>query len=180
MREKKIFFVVLVSFLVGSCSPSGNKPNVEIIQDMMDQVSVKAQKKEDFLPHGISALVPPEHTQPVGKKPYPYATDLNKALAELKNPLQGNLSEEILLVGQKFYNTHCLVCHGEKALGDGPLKPKYPLPIPSLVSDKVKSWPDAHIFHVITVGQGIMGAYGSQVPEKVRWHLVNYIRHLQK
>lgn len=177
---KNVMALVLIAGLGFGCGPSGNKPNVEIIQDMMEQPAVKAQKQDDFFANGISSLVPPEHTQPVGKKPYPFGADIAKALTQLKNPIAGDLSETVLLTGQKYYNTQCMVCHGAKGLGDGALKAKYPLPIPSLVSDKIKSWPDAHIFHVITVGQGVMGAYGSHVPENVRWQLVNYIRHLQK
>jgi mono/diheme cytochrome c family protein len=170
----------LGTVFLASCGPSGNKPNVELIQDMMDQIAVKAQEQDDFFANGISSLVPPEHTQPVGKKPYPYANDMTKALANLKNPLAGDMSSEVLLVGQKFYNTHCMICHGQKGMGDGPLKEKYPLPIPSLMSEKVRGWTDAHIYHVISAGQGVMGSYKSHVPERYRWQLVNYIRYLQK
>lgn len=176
----KLSFLLLAGAIFTGCGPSGNKPNVELIQDMMEQPAVKAQKKDDFFPGGISSLVPPEHTQPVGAKPYPYATDLPKALANLRNPVAGDLGPEVLLVGQKYYNTQCMVCHGAKGLGDGPVKERYPLPIPSLVTEKVKAWPDAHIYHVIAAGQGVMGPYASHVPENVRWQLVNYIRHLQK
>jgi mono/diheme cytochrome c family protein len=176
----KILIISVFSSLVLGCGPSGNKPNVELIQDMMEQPAVKAQEYDDFFVNGVSSLVPPEHTQPVGKKPYPYANDINKALANLKNPIAGDLSKPVLLIGQKFYNTNCLVCHGEKGLGDGPLKAKYPLPIPSLLSEKVRGWSDANIYHVISAGQGVMGSYASHIPEQYRWQLVNYIRYMQK
>lgn len=174
------FLTALMSLTIVGCGASGNKPNVELIQDMMEQPAVKAQKKDDFFKDGISSLVPPEHTQAVGNRPYPYGTDLARAIAENKNPISGDLSETVLLAGQKMYNTHCMICHGTKGLGDGDLKVKYPMNIPSLVSDRVKSMPDAHVFHIITMGQGVMGAYASHVPLKHRWQLVNYIRHLQK
>ncbi len=170
----------LLAFSIFSCGPSGNKPNVEIIQDMMEQPAIKAQKQDDFIENGISSRVPPENTQPVGKKPYAYAMDISKAMAELKNPLEGQMSSEVLFVGQKYFNTNCMVCHGQKALGDGPIKPSYPIPIPSLMSDKIRGWSDAQIFHVISAGQGLMGSYASHVPEKYRWQLVNYVRHLQQ
>jgi hypothetical protein len=176
----KISIISVFSVLVLGCGPSGNKPNVELIQDMMEQPAVKAQKYDDFFSNGISSLVPPDHTQPVGKKPYPYANDINKALANLKNPMAGDMSKPVLLIGQKFYNTNCMVCHGEKGLGDGPLKAKYPLPIPSLMSEKVRGWSDANIYHVISAGQGVMGSYASHIPEQYRWQLVNYIRYMQK
>ncbi|MCX7674739.1 MAG: cytochrome c [Bdellovibrionaceae bacterium] len=181
---KAIFyrFFVLVSFVTLSwgCGPKGNQPNVELIQDMMDQPAVKAQKYDDFFPDHISSRQPPEHTKPVGKNPYPYASNIQLALEKLKNPFEGDLSSEVLLIGQKYYNTNCMVCHGEKAKGDGPIKEKYPLPIPSLLSDKIRSWKDAQIYHVISAGQGVMGAYASHIPENYRWQVVNYIRYLQQ
>lgn len=175
-----IGMMATLSWAFVGCGASGNKPNVEIIQDMMDQPTVKAQKQDDFFKDGISSLVPPEHTQAVGNRTYPYGVDLARAIAENKNPISSDMSDATLLVGQKMYNTHCMVCHGVKGLGDGGVKPKYPVAIPSLVSDRVKAMPDAHVFHIITMGQGLMGAYASHVPAKYRWQLVNYIRHLQK
>jgi len=47
------------------------------------------------------------------------------------------------------------------------------------VSDKVRSYSDAHIYHVITMGQGTMGPYASHIPPQYRWQVVNYVRHLQ-
>jgi mono/diheme cytochrome c family protein len=181
MMNKKIAvaMVLLVAGLV-SCGPKGNQPNVEIIQDMMEQQAVKAQKEDNFFKDGISAQTPPEHTQPVGFTPYKYGMDVATAVKENKNPLAGDMSPELLMVGQKYYNTNCMVCHGQGGKGDGPVSKKYPLPIPSVISEKVRAWNDANIYHVITMGQGTMGPYASHVPQAVRWQVVNYIRHLQK
>jgi mono/diheme cytochrome c family protein len=172
--------LLMMALVVVSCGPRGNEPNVELIQDMMDQPAVKGQKYDDWFKDGISNLTPPEHTQPVGFVPYKYATDINAAIKENKNPLAGEMDAETLMVGQKFYNTNCLICHGQTGKGDGPIKAKYPLPIPSLMSDKIRGWNDANIYHVITMGQGTMGPYASHIPQAYRWQVVNYIRHLQK
>lgn len=178
---KKLFGIGLVATLgLSACGPSGNKANVELMQDMMVQEAIKAQRYDEWFPEGMSALTPPENTQPVGFKPYKYGSDFMKAAAENKNPMAGDMGSEILLTGQKYYNTHCLVCHGQSGKGDGPVAAKYPMPVPPLVSDKVVGWPDGHIYHVITMGQGLMGAYASHIPQKYRWQVVNYIRHLQK
>ncbi|MCS6837540.1 MAG: cytochrome c [Bdellovibrionaceae bacterium] len=185
MQFKRIFIIVVLlagPFLVG-CGASGNKPNVELIQDMMDQPAVKAQKGDGFFGENRpSSLLPPEHTRPrgVGKKAYQYKNQLDQALANLKNPFAGDGSVEVLLVGQKYYQTQCAVCHGDKGRGDGPLKSKYPMPIPSLLSDRVKGMKDSHIFHIISSGQGVMGSYASHIPEQQRWQVVNYIRKLQQ
>lgn len=169
--------IILIS--LSSCGPKGNEPNVELIQDMMEQPAIKAQRYDPWFKNGISSLVPPEHTAPIGFAPYKYGVDVAAAVRENKNPLTGKMDAATLLTGQKYYNTNCMVCHGQQAKGDGPVSKKYPLPIPSLVSEKVRGWADANIYHVITMGQGTMGPYASHIPEKYRWQVVNYIRYLQ-
>lgn len=172
--------VVILGLFLWGCGPSGNKPNVELIQDMMDQPAVKPLEYDAFFPNGQSALEPPEHTRPKNVRFYAYSQDMNRGLEKEKNPFEGQFQTELLLKGQKSFNIHCAVCHGVKGLGDGPLKAAYPLPIPSLVSEKVRSWPDARIFHVMSAGQGVMGGYGGEIPYMDRWAVVQYIRHLQK
>lgn len=175
---KKLLFIGL-SLALAACTKDHSRPNVELIQDMMEQDAVKAQRFDDFSPNGISARVPPEHTVPVGQKVYRYAKDLEGAIKENKNPLAGSRDPEVLMTGQNFYNTNCMICHGVSGNGDGPIKKSYPLPIPSLLTDKIRGWPDAHVYHVITSGQGTMGPYGSHIPAQYRWQVVQYIRHLQ-
>lgn len=171
---------LLMLGLIGACGPKGDEPNVELIQDMMDQPALKAQEQESFFADGIGMRVPPSNTVPVGHERYRFEKDPEAAGRELKNPLANNFSDEVLLTGQNYFNINCMVCHGAGGRGDGPIKPKYPLPIPSLVSDKIRGWPDGKIYHVIVMGQGTMGPYRSHVPAEYRWQVVNYIRHLQK
>lgn len=177
--KKTLAFLMLIGGL-SACGPKGNSPNVELVQDMMEQEAVRAQRFDPWFKDGISSLVPPTGSQPVGFVPYKYATDIAAAERENKNPMAGDQSTATLLTGQKYYNTNCMICHGQQGHGDGPVSKKYPLPIPALTSDKVRGWPDAHLFHVITVGQGMMGPYASHIPQQYRWQVVNYIRHLQQ
>ncbi|NUN07158.1 MAG: cytochrome c [Bdellovibrio sp.] len=176
--------VGLAAMALSSCGPRGNKPNVEIIQDMMESPAIKAQEYEEEAPHHRGMRVPPEGTAPVGFEPYKYATDLDGASKSLKNPLIGKMDEETLLVGQKFYETNCALCHGYKGEGavvaNASVTAKMALKPPPVVSDKVKGWTDGHLYHVITMGQGVMGPYASHIPQKYRWQVVNYIRFLEK
>lgn len=174
----------LTVLALASCGPRGNKPNIEVIQDMMESPAIKAQEYEEGALHNRGMRVPPDNTAPVGFAPYRYATDVEAAAKNLKNPLVGNMDEETLLVGQKFYVTNCAVCHGAKGEGAVAAKltvtEKMALKPPPVVSDKVKAWPDGHLYHVITMGQGVMGPYASHIPQKYRWQVVNYIRFLEK
>jgi mono/diheme cytochrome c family protein len=169
---------------ISGCGARGNKPNVEIIQDMMESPAIKAQEFDQDSPHHSGMRVPPDKTVPQGFQPYMYATDVEGAAKNLKNPYAGQMDQETLLTGQKFYETNCMVCHGMKGEGGveshSSVSEKMALKPPSILTDKVKAWPDGHLYHVITMGQGVMGPYASHIPQKYRWQVVNYIRFLEK
>jgi len=181
---KSSFFNLLlmtVSVLLVGCNIDKSKPNIELIQDMMESPAIKAQEYDPTAPNGISARIPPAGTVPQGFEPYPFGNDF-EASTNNKNPYGGEFTEEVLSVGQKFYNTQCMVCHGGQLEGglQATVAQGMALKPPALNSDKIKGWTDGQIYHVITMGQGVMGAYGHHIPAKYRWQVVNYIRHLQK
>jgi mono/diheme cytochrome c family protein len=174
-----LWIALLASSSLVACS-SKNEPNIEIIQDMMQSPSVRAQEYDDFFPdHAGGARVPPANTVPVGFKTYHPGFNPELAKAD-KNPYAGQMTDEVLLTGQKYFETNCMVCHGQHADGQGPVGLKMPNHPPALTSDKVKGWADGQIYQVITMGQGTMGSYASHIPQKYRWQVVNYVRYLQK
>lgn len=179
MKLKQL--IILMSLVFTSCHMDKSKPNFELIQDMMESPAVKPQEYDANSPQNSGMRVPPEHTQARGFTPYKYATDIEGAAKQV-NPLAGNMSDEVLRVGQKFYTIQCSLCHGAQGEGgaQNSIGEKMMLKPPVLVNDKIKGWTDGQIYHVITVGQGLMGSYASAIPEKHRWQVVNYIRHLQK
>lgn len=179
MKKLMKFTLILAAVSLAACSDK-SKPNVELIQDFMETPAVKAQEYDENSPNHSGMRVPPDNTVPRGFQPYAYANDFEGAKAN-KNPFAGQMESEILIVGQKYYNTNCLVCHG--ANGEGAEKSSVSqfmaLKPPTLLSDKVKGWTDGHLYHVITMGQGVMGPYASHIPNHYRWQVVNYIRFLQ-
>lgn len=180
LRLLKCFMGILMgAFLVG-CNGGKNSPNIELIQDMMEQKNLKSQDYDQFRKEA-SNRVPPEGTVPRGFTPYPYAGDALTAEAKLVNPLADAKFEASLTVGKAKYNIYCSVCHGVTGQGDGNVAQYLALRPPPLVSDKVKAFKDGRIFHIITDGQGVMSTYATQIqkPED-RWAIVNYIRTLQK
>jgi mono/diheme cytochrome c family protein len=176
-------WVLLLPFILLTACTDHSKPNVELIQDMMETPAIKAQEYDESSPNHSGMRLPPENTVPQGFKPYAYAKDFEGALKQ-KNPLEGNMSEDVLATGLKYFNTNCQICHG--ARGEGGVAAKSTvsefmnLKPPALTSAKIKGWTDGNIYHVITMGQGVMGPYASHIPEQYRWQVVNYIRHLQK
>lgn len=166
--------LILISLLmacISGCSDH-SQPNVELIQDMMESPAIKPQEK--------GMLEPAKNTVPVGFSPYRWGIDLETAEKENLNPLAGQMTEEVLRVGMKHYETHCMVCHGTHGEGGANMSvaQKMALKPPSLVSDKVKAMTDQHLFHIITMGQGVMKAYNHHIPLQYRWQVVNYVRHL--
>lgn len=176
---KKLALVIL-PFLT-ACNMDKSKPNVEVIQDFMETPSIKAQEYDQNSPDHRGMRVPPENTVPRGFEPYKYAKDIEGAKAN-RNPLAGDMSQDVLSTGQKYYNTNCMVCHGVKGEGgaNSSVAQFMALKPPTLLSDKVMNWSDGNIYHVITMGQGVMGPYASHIPPQFRWQVVNYIRSLQK
>lgn len=179
---------ILTTTLVAAMIPvlfgcqGGEQPNVELIQDMMESPAIKAQEYDAESPHHSGMRVPPDGSVPVGFTPYKYGVNAEAAAKELKNPLAGDMSPDTLMTGQKYFETNCAICHSSNGSGGAnlPVGQFMALKPPTLTSDKIKGWPDGHIYHVITMGQGVMGPYASHIPQKYRWQVVNYVRFLQK
>ena len=173
-------FAALASVLFLSSCRGGSQPNIELIQDMMVSPALKAQAYYDGGPNNGAMRLPPDNTQPQGFEPYKYSTDVTAAAGN-KNPMAGDFSEETLKTGAKFYTVQCALCHGQQGEGGEKisLAATMPLKPPPMTSDKIKGWTDGQIYHVITMGQGLMGPYASHIPQKYRWQVVNYIRTLQ-
>lgn len=174
--SSKTYIILLVaSFTVVACGRDPKKPAMDYMPHMNDSFAVKAQHLGPF---GEGMRVPPAGTVAQNSpQPYKYASDAEAAGRELRNPVARN--KAMLLKGQKYFNTYCMVCHGPKGEGNGTIVPKFPQP-PSLHSDKVRNWSDGRIFHVATVGQGLMPSYSGQLTEEERWAVVNYVRVLQR
>lgn len=95
------------------------------------------------------------------------------------NPIP--VTEESLKKGQEGFRIFCSVCHGDLALGGttAKLRGGHFLP-PTLHSQKIKDGPDGLIYQIIVRGQNTMPSYAKQIPEEVRWSIINYVRVLQR
>lgn len=191
MNFFKIAFSTSLILAITACGRGdgyrSEKPNVELIQDMMAGPQLKAQEMDEETGKG-SVRIPPEGT--VSRERHVPA-DLKLEEAEkLANPLKAsNLPAEMALkfedLGQKKYEIYCSVCHGSKGDGLGPLVEKQGGLLlkkpPSLLDASYKSYSDGRMYYVITYGWGLMGNYGTQITdENERWAVVNYVRELQK
>lgn len=153
--------------------PAGRSPHVEGNRlDMVDQPRPKPQG-------GMLAgsLEPPPGSVAVGEIPYVYAQDeADQAGAALVNPLAP--TPAVLAHGKFVYEGVCITCHGARGAGDGHLTALFPKP-PSLMTQRVRDWPDGQLFHRPMRGQGSMPSHSRQVDANDVWSVVHYIRQMQ-
>ena len=97
------------------------------------------------------------------------------SMAGLRNPTAA--SDSSLANGRKYFQINCAVCHGDRAMGDGPAT-RYGMPGINLTSDVTKARADGYIFGMIRNGRGLMPPY-NRIEEMDRWDVVNYLRALQ-
>lgn len=176
---KYIALIAAILFVAG-CNGGKNQTNIELIQNMMDQISIKSQDWDPNHPDEVQMRQPPAHTVARGHTPYKFATDPAGAEKDA-NPLAGDMSPEVLTIGRVKYDIYCALCHGAQGGNDGTITPKMPVKPRQLLSDEVKKYSDGRIFYAITMGRGVMGPYAGQIPDvRDRWAVVNYVRSLQK
>ncbi|HEX9310867.1 MAG TPA: cytochrome c [Gemmatimonadaceae bacterium] len=97
------------------------------------------------------------------------------SMAALRNPTPA--TDSSLANGRKYFQINCAVCHGERAMGDGPAT-KFGMPGINLTMDITKARTDGYIFGMIRNGRGLMPPY-NRIEEMDRWDVVNYVRALQ-
>jgi mono/diheme cytochrome c family protein len=145
---------------------------------MGEQDKVKAQTESTFFKDGFGMRPPVDGTVARGYLPYEYKGATDSIPKLISNPLP--LSQFVIDKGKSRFDTYCSPCHGYFGQGDSRLHDQFPKP-PPLHSDKVRNWPDANIYNVITNGQNnIMPSYEKQISRDDRWAIVHYIRVLQR
>jgi len=174
--------VVAFATLLSACDlglPAGRTPHREGNRlDMGDQPKLKPQRKDLFGARPTGLMEPQPGTVAVGESPYPYAQkEADLAGAELVNPLQP--TPEVLAHGKFVYENVCITCHGPKASGDGNVTALFPKP-PSLMTQKVRDWPDGQLFHRPARGQNSMPSHARQVDTRDIWSVILHIRQMQK
>jgi mono/diheme cytochrome c family protein len=97
------------------------------------------------------------------------------SMSVIPNPTP--VSDKSLANGRKYFQINCAVCHGDRAMGDGPAT-KFGMPGINLTSDVTRGRADGYIYGMIRNGRGLMPPY-NRIEEMDRWDVVNYLRGLQ-
>ena len=180
MNSHKLL-ILWASFIMvmTACDYNRKTTGWEYFKDMSHSPAYESYSPNPNFSDGKTMQMPVEGTIPRELIPYPYQkNDQDRALAakELINPVESNPKN--LERGKTAYEIYCISCHGEKGDGKGQLftSGKFPYPPANLLSAKMMANPEADIYHVITVGFGIMAAHGSMIRPQDRWKIAMFIK----
>lgn len=189
----------LVLFGMGSCTTDENSPGLEYMPDMYRSPAIEAYVDYGMDPYHYTEELALEQRNTLSAKlpvpgsianhgenmnfnlPYAYENTTEgyeAAGTTLKSPLSAN--QAILEEGMEIYIKMCSHCHGEKGAGDGAISRNGKIKgIPSY-TDKLKDLPEGKMYHTLQYGKGLMGSHASQMSQKDRWMVVEYIKVLQQ
>jgi cytochrome c2 len=127
----------------------------------------------------LNSRVPVKGTIKRGFIPYHLSKEsLDSADRSNKSPLA--MSPAILEEGKVLFSKFCQHCHGEAGDGKGPVSEKF-AGVANLTSGGMKVRSEGYIFHVITMGKGLMASHASQLNQEERWKIAHYVKQqLQK
>lgn len=177
---KSLLAAVLLLFF-GSCDRDRNTTGWEYFDDMAHSAAYETYTSNPNFADGKTMRTPVEGTIPNGFQPYIYEKteeDRLKAGLALVNPFEAN--KKNLDRGKQVFTIYCMNCHGEMGDGKGFLytSKKYPFPPANLLSEKIRTRPEGEIYHVISVGFGVMAQHGSQVRPDDRWKVAMYVKEV--
>jgi cytochrome c len=179
--NKTLSVLILLVISLQGCDRDKNNPGYDYFPDMFYSSAYSTYEPNPNLKDSMTLQTYVKGTVSRESEIYPYDrsdSGIAKA-ASLINPLQ---SDSVNMIrGKQVYTNVCLQCHGETGDGKGHLftSGKYPFPPANLISPKIVNRTDGQIYHVITVGFGIMEPHGLIVRPDDRWKVVLYVRSLQ-
>ncbi len=183
MRTNRAVYVAAAlscGFLLAGCGADGDRTTLKFLPGMLEPVPYEAYDPNPLTADGKTLMLPPEGTVPVDGRRFPFGPDEAEAIRageELESPLQP--TEDVVDRGRAVFETKCVVCHGSGGAGDGPIIGRFPNP-PNLLAEHARMYPDGRIYHLITLGQGLMPPHAVQVLPDDRWAVIAYVRTLQR
>jgi mono/diheme cytochrome c family protein len=98
---------------------------------------------------------------------------------KVKNPFPP--TQETLAEAEQLFSDNCVLCHGEKGLGDGPGAKTIKVKPANFTDEKLMAAEtDGSLFWKMSNGRGPMPSWKDTLTDKERWELVGYIRKLTK
>ena len=135
-------------------------------------------KQPSIQPYQVPLIYPDNSVTTEGDTSRPESRESKEAI--MANPVP--YSTESVERGKQLYQIHCAVCHGPEGRGDGVIvrtgKGFYPV---NLAAPATVGRTNGYIYAYIRYGGKVMmPSYRENISEIDAWHLVNYVRELQK
>lgn len=176
-RNSVILILPVVFF--SSCDRHRNMPGYDFMPDMMYSQAYETYSENPVFPDSMTLQVPVSGTMPMDMVAFRFdVLPENRLLAGQTLLSREQMAMKHVFEGKKLYTTFCLVCHGESGKGDGYLSISGLLPVKpgDLTQDRLVQSSRGELFHVVTVGYGLMGAYGPILSERDRWKIIEYVK----
>jgi hypothetical protein len=184
--------IIATMLVLGKRGTHFRKPPLYIFPDMERQLKLRPQKDNTFFTNGISSQLAVAGTiarstpiQVADKKVYPFedspvTTGYIPGTTNFVENIPLPVTRSLLERGQQRFQINCTPCHGATADGNGITRKIGAMAVVANLHDKrIVELPDGELFHVITSGRNLMGAYGSNVSVEDRWAIIAYLRALQ-
>jgi mono/diheme cytochrome c family protein len=176
--NKSLLVLLVTALALASCTRDRSKPSLQYMPDMYVSVPYEPYGMNPMMKDSMSAQKPPMGTIARGKMPFDIPETLEgyaQAKAELKSPLEAD--DENMANGKAMYDIYCAVCHGATGDGQGILvqNGKF-LGVPNYKDRDIN---EGSIYHVIYYGRNMMGSHATQLTEKERWQVVQYVEKLR-
>ena len=176
---KKLLPVIGVLLALAGCSGARQTP-FEIIPDMDHQQKWRAQMENPFFEDRRASRKPVEGTVAQGKLFEDDAYHLGVVDGKFIGRNPEKVTRELVVYGQRKFNTYCSPCHGQTGDGKGIVAQRSLWQVGNLQDPRVKEYPDGEIFSVASDGRRLMPAYRNQIGDRDRWAIVSYVRALQR
>ncbi len=171
----------LFLLLLSSCnSDKSIKRSIQYMSDTDMYIAIPYDTYTDnpYFKNGISAQQPVFGTIARGHEVYDYPNS-EEGYQMAKDSLYSSIevNEKNLKNGEHLYTLYCAICHGDMGDGMGTLvKNEKILGVPNYKDREIT---EGSIYHVIMYGRNMMGSHASQLNDKERWQVVQYVGKLR-
>lgn len=185
--------VLAVIALAGFRGDTTRQRQLELFPDMDRQPKLRPQEPNRFFANRMSSQPPVEGTvarseplQGLREGARIYRHDLAAAntgvIPGTTNWVEVTpfaITPEFMERGRDRYQIFCLPCHGPTGDGDWITRRFGMTVVANLHDQRLVEMADGEIFHVITQGRSLMGAYDDKLDVVDRWAVIAYVRALQ-
>ena len=166
-----------MALLLTACWTDKHKPNIRYMPNMYQAVPYEPYAVNLYYKDSMASLKPVPGTLPRGHTLYDLP-DTNQGYEQSrsrKSPVPA--TDQNLARGKYLFGIYCAICHGLKGDGQGQLSKTGK--IPGVPNYKDRDITVGTVYHVILYGKNIMGSHASQLTDKERWQVAEYVMKLR-